>query len=380
MQSKAYVFNARPIFPLLVTARQYWTQDCALDDPDALTLVFAHATGYHKEQWEPTLEHLFALVRDSGKVKIRDAWCIDAPNHGEAAKLNEKALQWGYVPVFPWEEYARAVHLFLAGLGKGVDVDFSSRKLVGIGHSMGASAIGNALADCVYFYVLNDMSRNDKPSTQTHIHLHSILSQTYHPTLPYISTILVDPMLLPPSSEPPTGGPRNGLLEGAEKRRDIWPSRAEAWAQFSSRPAWRAWDERVLKLYVQHGLRELPTADHPDKTEGITLTCTKAQEAACFRDRLGRTKAYRYLPHMCRTMPVHFIWGEFRDSILTSQVIEAVMSEGTEGRHASQHRVRGAGHLIPQMQPEGLAGALCDALSFDLQSDGSSRQMERSRL
>ncbi|KAI9056283.1 alpha/beta-hydrolase [Trametes sanguinea] len=346
MQSKAYVFDARPVFPLLVTARQYWTPDCAPDDPGAITLVFAHATGYHKEQWEPTLEHLFGLIRNTEKVRIRDAWCIDAPNHGEAAKLNEKELQWGYVPVFPWEEYARAVHLFLAGLGEGVDVDFSGRKLVGIGHSMGASAI--------------------------------ILSQTYYPPLPYISTILVDPMLLPPFTESPAGGPRNLLLEGAEKRRDVWPSRAEAWAQFTSRPAWRAWDERVLRLYAQHGLRELPTAEHPDKAEGVTLTCTKVQEAACFRDKLGRTKAYRYLPHMCRTMPVHFVWGEFRDSILTAQVIDAVMSEGTEGKHASAHRVRGAGHLIPQMQPEGLARALWDALN--LEAVEGVRRTERSRL
>lgn len=42
-----------------------------------------------------------------------------------------------------WEEYARAVHVFLNGLGAaaGADVDFWSRKLVGVGHSMGAVAL-----------------------------------------------------------------------------------------------------------------------------------------------------------------------------------------------------------------------------------------------
>ena len=40
-----------------------------------------------------------------------------------------------------WEEYARAVHLVLNGLGKGINVDFKSRNLVGVGHSMGASAL-----------------------------------------------------------------------------------------------------------------------------------------------------------------------------------------------------------------------------------------------
>ncbi|KAI0654112.1 alpha/beta-hydrolase [Cubamyces menziesii] len=328
MQSKPYVFDARPTFPLLVTARQYWTSDCSRDDPDAVTLVFAHATGFHKEHWEPTLEHLLAHLRDQGSFKVRDAWCIDAPNHGEAAKLNERTLQWGYVP----EEYARAVHLFLAGLGKGVDVDFSSRKLVGIGHSMGATAI--------------------------------ILSHTYQPPLPYVSVVLVDPMLLPSwvDSSPSNGGTRNILLEGAEKRRDIWPSREEAWQQFTSRPAWKIWDERVLKLYVQHGLRELPTAEYPDRTEGVTLTYTKAQETACYRDKLGRTKAYRYLPYLCDVLPVHFIWGEMPDPILTAEVKNTVMSEGTQGKHASEKRIKGAGHLLPQMQPERLAAALTSTL------------------
>jgi len=41
----------------------------------------------------------------------------------------------------PWEDYARSIHLFLSGLGTGVDVDFTGHKLVGIGHSMGAVSL-----------------------------------------------------------------------------------------------------------------------------------------------------------------------------------------------------------------------------------------------
>ncbi|KAI0357837.1 hypothetical protein OH77DRAFT_1370376, partial [Trametes cingulata] len=362
MESKSYVFDPRPAFPLLITARRYWSSDCPQDDPDALTLVFAHATGFHKEHWEPALAHLFALARESregkgakegkGRVRIRDAWAIDAPNHGEAAILNERELLWGYEPVFPWEEYARAVHLFLAGLGCGVDVDSPKRRIVGVGHSMGASAI--------------------------------ILSQTYQPPLPYVGTVLVEPMLLPPSlpspsspsSSSPTSdktsspqpqapklAPRNVLLEGAERRRDAWPSRAAARAQFESRLPWKAWDPRVLEVYVRIGLREVPGASG----EGaVTLTCTKAQEAACYRDALGRTKAYRFLAHVCAAMPVHFIWGALQDNpILIEEVKQAVMSDGTKGQHRSDQRVEGAGHMLPQMQPERLARALWEALTSD---------------
>lgn len=37
-----------------------------------------------------------------------------------------------------WQEYARGLHALLAGLGTGIDVDFSTHRLVLIGHSMSA--------------------------------------------------------------------------------------------------------------------------------------------------------------------------------------------------------------------------------------------------
>lgn len=48
----------------------------------------------------------------------------------------------------PWEDYARSIHLFLSGLGTGVDVDFTGHRLVGIGHSMGAVSL---CVDSPYF-------------------------------------------------------------------------------------------------------------------------------------------------------------------------------------------------------------------------------------
>ena len=32
----------------------------------------------------------------------------------------------------------------------------------------------------------------------------------------------------------------------------------------------------------EYGLRDLPTVDYPDKTNGVTLKCSKLQEAVCF--------------------------------------------------------------------------------------------------
>jgi hypothetical protein len=40
--------------------------------------------------------------------------------------------------IVSWEEYARSIHALLSGLGHGINVDFRTRRLVGIGHSFGA--------------------------------------------------------------------------------------------------------------------------------------------------------------------------------------------------------------------------------------------------
>lgn len=142
--------------------KRYWHPEHCSDDSDAVTLIMAHGTGLVKEHWEPTLEYLYDMV-GGGAVKIREAWSIEASNHGDSAALNQDVLSWGYTPVCEssclimillasasgcecsvvvgWEEYARSIHAFLAGLGTGVNVDFSTRNLVGVGHSMGATTM-----------------------------------------------------------------------------------------------------------------------------------------------------------------------------------------------------------------------------------------------
>ncbi|OBZ66908.1 hypothetical protein A0H81_13258 [Grifola frondosa] len=221
------------------------------------------------------------------------------------------------------------MHIFLTGLGTGVNVDFSRRNLVGIGHSMGATAV--------------------------------LLAGTYSPNLMFSSIILVDPMLLPPLTKWDSTGLSATLGGGAEKRRDIWASREEAMSIFKSKSPWKDWDPRVLRIYVEYGLRELPTAEYPDKT-GVTLACHKTQEAACFRDQLGRVRSYNLLPVLCDTIPVHFIYGAI-DDYLPSEVKADILNVAARGKYASDTRVKGVGHLVPQVQPAGLADAIWTALN-----------------
>ena len=104
LRSQSYVFDARPHYPLLVSVKRYWVPGFESKDADAATLVLTHATSFHKELWEPVLGELYdrmadAFVISSPAPKIRDAWAIDCPNHGESAILNEETLLSGYTPI-----------------------------------------------------------------------------------------------------------------------------------------------------------------------------------------------------------------------------------------------------------------------------------------
>lgn len=132
-----------------------------------------------------------------------------------------------------WAEYARVIHLILNGFGKGIDVDFMSRNLVGVGHSMGASAMSALAFSVCVICRLNSC-------------YYSILTRTIYPFVPWSSAILVEPMFLHPDFMDRIG---KFLPEGATKRRDVWPSREEAKKLFRER-SFKTWDPRAIDLYV----------------------------------------------------------------------------------------------------------------------------------
>lgn len=110
------------------------------------------------------------------------------------------------------------------------------------------------------------------------------------------------------------------LTESTIKRRDVWHSREEAHKLFRERSL-KSWDPRVIDLYVvrihsvsdvsvvlttvqRYGLRELPTLAHPDKVRGVTLKCTKVQEAVRYCCPLLPTflDSTPFRPHTLRTL------------------------------------------------------------------------------
>ncbi|KAF9037744.1 Alpha/beta hydrolase fold-1 [Panaeolus papilionaceus] len=331
--TKTFVFDPRPTFPYVSVVKRYWIEGSPyLNDNDALTLFFAHGTSLHKEIWEPIIDDLHkANARGGGRVKIREIWTIDAPNHGESAALNYEAFKLGPNVAFPWEDYSRSVHLFLNGLGTGVEgIDFSKHKLVGIGHSMGATSIA--------------------------------LVEGFYPKIKWHTLVLCEPMILPLDS----GKNVSDLLaDGALKRRDIWSSREEAHNVFIAGRAWRRWEPRVRALFVERGLVSLPTKDYPHK-EGVTLACPRIQEAACYRDSIGLFRLHALLKHITLQCMVHLISGA-EDDYLPTEVKEAIVYDASGGiaKLASSIRVEGGGHMVTLCNPKGTAEQIYKMLLSD---------------
>lgn len=86
----------------------------------------------------------------------------------------------------------------------------------------------------------------------------------------FAGIVLVDPVVVPLQA----GTRLNPMAGAALSRRDAWSSRDEARAAFLKKDFFRAWDTRILEIYVRFGLREMVGG-------GVTLTTRKMDEAVC---------------------------------------------------------------------------------------------------
>ncbi|KAF8622431.1 hypothetical protein AX15_007015 [Amanita polypyramis BW_CC] len=322
MLSESVVCLPRGGCPYHTTAKRYWLPEFEANraDPDALTLILLHSTSFHKETWEPTLKRIFQ--QDSG-VKLREAWALDCPNHGEAAKYNEDVLRQDEHRGFTCQKYAHAVYCFLtAEANEGAQIDFRRRRLVGIGHSLGANTM--------------------------------LLIQEYE-QLPFLSLIIIEPMVSPEGSQH-LEDLKNKLIKSAKKREWGWNSREEARIHFMEKSKW---DRRVIDLYVDYGLRADPAANAPQ--DRVVLACTPEQEIAMYNDEEGSTKPVEVLNKICKTFPIHLILGKKPD-LIPATVHQALVDPRSGRCYASTEYIKGAGHLLPQKKPDELGFVISAAL------------------
>ncbi|KAI0064412.1 alpha/beta-hydrolase [Artomyces pyxidatus] len=290
-------------------------------------LLFVHGIGTHKETWLPTIEHLFELQsrRDGVRTGVIEAWIVEVGNHGEAAVVNEAILLERPGSLADHQTSRMILRLLRSDLLNG-------KKTIIVGHSGGA---------CVGTFATLGCSLQDLPIHAMIVVEPAMITREFYTVLQSQETSLV-----------------KTLVEMAKTRKDVWPSRAAARKWLSKRPPWQRWDPRVLDRFVSHGFRDLPTATYPDLKEGVTLCCTRAQEALWYSLQEDGVNALERLSELSTVIPVHCVFGSIPD--VTSKWMKQDIVDSCKG--ASVTVVKGAGHFVPQEDPENLASALWTVL------------------
>ena len=229
---------------LRLAVKQYTPLDNPNPQPGDITILGAHANGFPKELYEPLWDSLLQHSKKSG-FRIRHIFIADVAHQGYSGVLNESKL--GNDP--SWFDHPRDLY----NLVNHFRCDFI-RPVVGIGHSMG----GNNLINL----------------------------SLMHPRL-FTTLLLIDPVVSRRITEAGNWAP----IQASAVRRDRWPSRKAAEATFRKSKFYQTWDPRVFSLWIQHGLRDLPTKLYDDTAESrpyeptekeVTLTTTKHQEVFTF--------------------------------------------------------------------------------------------------
>ncbi|KAF2761819.1 alpha/beta-hydrolase [Pseudovirgaria hyperparasitica] len=201
---------------LNLAIKQYTPLNNKSPKPNDLTIIGAHANGFPKELYEPLWIELLQRTEQAG-IGVRGIWIADVAHQGASGVLNESKL--GDDP--SWFDHPRDLLHMINHFR-----DQIQRPIVGIGHSMGGC--------------------------------HLVNLSLIHPRL-FASLILVDPVIQKYTTAQGNYAP----ARASSFRRDIWPSRAAAAQAFKKSKFYTAWDSRVLDLWIQHGLRDLPTHLHP---------------------------------------------------------------------------------------------------------------------
>lgn len=169
--------------------------------------------------------------------------------------------------------------------------------------------------------------------------------------------ILLDPVFLPQAfldfiAEAWRDGKVGSLplVQGAQRRRRRFESRAEAFERFREKSVFADWDEAALRLYVEHGLRQRPAG------AGFELVWSTDWEAHYFstvyRD------IWQDLPKLNGLTPTLVLHATHSDTIPAASCQRAKKLLPA----ADFQEVQGQGHLFPLAAPQETAALIRDWL------------------
>ncbi|TFK19251.1 hypothetical protein FA15DRAFT_674601 [Coprinopsis marcescibilis] len=304
-----------------------------------LTLFFAHANGFPKEIWEPTLAVLFASP--AGKL-IDEVWAWESVQHGDAALLNRESLS----KYFDWQDNTRDIVNFLTNyLPTRVrsealplhleripeeeaferrESGYRYRRLMAVGHSYGGCT--------------------------------TTLAVENFPKL-FDSLVLIDPVMAKPYQTEEVSkmshGKTDALLLGSLTRRDTWKSREDALTSYLRNPFFAAWHPAVLAVYIESGLYSTTTTTPASSapTPAVKLKMPGMYESILFSERYVSHEAYQGLPFIEARIPIRWVMPGRDDGDEFGAPGATAERCWVRGVNVSNIRVRGAGHLIAQERP-----------------------------
>lgn len=250
-----------------------------LYDGDGPTMILLHATGFLPWLWHP-------IARE-----LAPGWRVIAPyfcDHRESDP-HEGGLNW------------MTVARDLATFCRALDIERPAMA----GHSMGATVItlANAAFDLDALGLV-------------------LFEPIFLPEDFYRSRITVD---------------MHPLASKAIRRKDTWKDSVEVHAYLRSKALFRNWDEEMLDLYVEYGMKRLDAG-------GLQLACSPVREASLFMGGM-QYDPWPLLPKV--SCPVLVLEGEESENRAFIDLKKACSTF----RNGTYRLVSKAGHLIPQEKP-----------------------------
>ncbi|KAK7207953.1 Alpha/Beta hydrolase protein [Myxozyma melibiosi] len=313
-------------------------------DPRAgdVTIVAAHANGFAKELYEVLFMELLALSEKNG-FRIRYIVIADVVSEGESGILNESKLG----DHFSWLDCSLDVELMIQILAP-------PPPLVAMGHSFGGAILFNLA--------------------------------TIHPSL-FTALIGLDPIM-----EARVDAEQVAVMPAtlSARRHDLWPSKEDARDYFAKRKMYHRFDPRVFELWMEYGVRHLPTKLYPSypgspstkTSDAVTLTTTRYQEVYVFvqpsdpnssAGPLHRPDSFMVFDklHKLTSAPILFISGSLSD------VSERFHKKLEILKQAEYKVMKDGAHLFPLEYPTETAEWVAPFLGKTLSKYEEQRKADR---
>ncbi|CAO3659092.1 unnamed protein product [Umbelopsis ramanniana] len=293
--SNTYIIPAHPGTEngenLKLVVEQYSFPAVSAKNARTVNVVWSHANGFHKETLHPLMRRTIKKLQENyGDINF-EFYAWDARNQGDSGRLNVDHLPL----TFSWQDHASDLRQLIEEL----DLKRPQTQLIGIGHSVGATA--------------------------------SILCEFRYPGL-FDAVIAIEPIFIVDVA-PKRLRERMPML-ASRKRRDQWDSFEAAHTFFSKRPFWKTWDPEALELFVEYGMYETDDGK-------VRLKCQPEQEYAVYwYDYHSQNVALRCLGAL-RT-PVHIIMGD-NSNIFPISELEDLDKKAP----AVSLSVVSGGHIVP---------------------------------